>query len=195
PADPQVIEAARKNGIPDGVLAIAQKSPVYKYVKEWRLALPLHPEFRTLPMLFYVPPLLPVVSATQPGGTQRLADDFFGTLEHARLPMQYMAGLFSAGQVEPVEAVYRRLLAVRLVKRLQAVGDADPTQVSAVMAEAQLSEGQVEEIYHLTTQSTYYDHFVIPPMAREMADESITSTDIKKKETGFGFKRHPHRGP
>jgi nitrate reductase beta subunit len=195
PADPQVIEAAKKNGIPDGVMAAARKSPVYKYVKEWRLALPLHPEFRTLPMLFYVPPLLPVISTTQPGGTQRLADDFFGTLEHARLPMQYMAGLFSAGQVGPVDAVYKRLLAVRLSKRLQALGDTDRTQMSAVMAEAQLTEQQVEEIYQLTTQSSYYDHFVIPPMAREMADESITGTDIKKKETGFGFKRHPQRGP
>ncbi|MBK8129653.1 MAG: nitrate reductase subunit beta, partial [bacterium] len=39
----------------------AQKSPIYKWVIEWQMALPLHPEFRTMPMLFYVPPLLPVM--------------------------------------------------------------------------------------------------------------------------------------
>ena len=29
-------------------------------VKEWQLGLPLHPEFRTLPMVWYVPPLSPI---------------------------------------------------------------------------------------------------------------------------------------
>ncbi|XNM60913.1 hypothetical protein ACLK1T_29660 [Escherichia coli] len=27
---------------------------------EWKLALPLHPEYRTLPMVWYVPPLSPI---------------------------------------------------------------------------------------------------------------------------------------
>ena len=56
PFDPEVIRQARKDGIDDDVIESAQKSPVYKYVKQWKIALPLHPEFRTLPMLFYVPP-------------------------------------------------------------------------------------------------------------------------------------------
>ena len=58
PLDPEVIAAAQANGIHDAVIESAQRSPVYKFVKEWGLALPLHLEFRTLPMLFYVPPLL-----------------------------------------------------------------------------------------------------------------------------------------
>ena len=29
---------------------------------DWKLALPLHPEFRTLPMVWYVPPTSPLVS-------------------------------------------------------------------------------------------------------------------------------------
>jgi hypothetical protein len=60
PFDPEVI-ARLANGIPDSVIESAQNSPVYKFVKEWKIALPLHIEFRTLPMLFYVPPLLPVM--------------------------------------------------------------------------------------------------------------------------------------
>src|SRR5690606_30678117 len=59
PHDPQVIAAARESGLPEAMLVSAQKSPVFKFVREWKLALPIHPEFRTLPMLFYVPPLLP----------------------------------------------------------------------------------------------------------------------------------------
>ncbi len=86
PSDPKVVAAAQASGVPDGVIAAAQQSPVYRYVKEWELALPLHPEFRTLPMLFYVPPLLPVLSSVQEGGAQRVAGDMFSSLESARLP-------------------------------------------------------------------------------------------------------------
>ena len=34
----------------------------------WRIALPLHPEYRTLPMVWYVPPLSPVESAGRADG-------------------------------------------------------------------------------------------------------------------------------
>ncbi|MCP4975123.1 MAG: nitrate reductase subunit beta, partial [Maribacter sp.] len=59
PFDEKVIASAKKNGIADSTIKAAQNSPTYKFVKEWGMALPLHPEFRTMPMLFYVPPLLP----------------------------------------------------------------------------------------------------------------------------------------
>ncbi len=194
PSDPQVVEAARKRGIADGIIEAAQKSPVYRLVREWRLALPLHPEYRTLPMLFYVPPLLPVVSTQQAGGTQRLAEDLFGTLENARLPVQYMANLFTAGQVEPVEAVYRRMLAVRMYKRAQSVGDIPETQAAHVLAEAGLTTQQADEIYQVTTKTTYAERLVIPPMRREAAIEAGQDPQVHKRESGFGYRRPPHRG-
>jgi nitrate reductase / nitrite oxidoreductase, beta subunit len=52
PHDPVVIAAARRNGIHDSVIEAAQRSPVYKFVKAWKIALPPHIEYRTLPMLF-----------------------------------------------------------------------------------------------------------------------------------------------
>jgi nitrate reductase beta subunit len=54
PHDPEVIAAAQKNGMPESTLESARKSPVYQFVKVWKIALPPHLEFRTLPMLFYV---------------------------------------------------------------------------------------------------------------------------------------------
>ena len=63
PNDPKVIEQAIKDGIPLSVIEAAQQSPVYKMAMEWKLALPLHPEYRTLPMVWYVPPLSPLQSA------------------------------------------------------------------------------------------------------------------------------------
>ncbi|KKK55083.1 hypothetical protein LCGC14_3078170, partial [marine sediment metagenome] len=95
-----VVAAARKSGISDDWIAAAQKSPVYRFVKEWELALPLHPEFRTLPMLFYIPPLLPVIASTKNGNYDLAEGEFFGNTENARIPMKYMANLFTAGNVE-----------------------------------------------------------------------------------------------
>jgi nitrate reductase beta subunit len=67
PNDPAVIEEALKQGIPTTSLA-AQRSPVYKMAMDWKLALPLHPEYRTLPMVWYVPPLSPIQSVADAGG-------------------------------------------------------------------------------------------------------------------------------
>ena len=64
---PKVIEQAIKDGIPLSVIEAAQQSPVYKMAMEWKLALPLHPEYRTLPMVWYVPPLSPIQSAADAG--------------------------------------------------------------------------------------------------------------------------------
>jgi len=60
PFDPKVIDAARANGIEDNWIAAAQNSPSYNLFKKWRISLPNHPEFRTLPMNFYIPPLSPI---------------------------------------------------------------------------------------------------------------------------------------
>jgi nitrate reductase beta subunit len=195
PADPEVLAAARKSGVPDGVIAAAQKSPVYRYVREWELALPLHPEYRTLPMLFYVPPLLPVVASAQEGGAYRLAPDLFSSLEYARLPIRYMAGLLAAGNEEPVIAAYRKLIAVRLFKRAQAVGDVFSSQVTQALTQAGLDEPAAEAIYRLTALSTYQERFVIPPMAREQAIEAVTDPMAHRQEAGFGFRRPGRRGP
>ena len=195
PMDPSVVAAAQKNGIPDGVIEAAQKSPVYRFVKQWKLALPLHPEFRTLPMLFYVPPLLPVVSTEQEGGIHRLSDDFFGSLENARLPIQYMARLFAAGQEGPVRAAYQRLLAVRYYKRAETVGDYDPKLVNQALAETGLTAQEINDIYNLTVKTTYHENFVIPPMGREAAIGAAEDTHKHREETGFGYRRPPQRGP
>ncbi len=194
PIDPQVIAAANKNGIPDGVISAAQKSPVYRLFKEWKLALPLHPEFRTIPMLFYVPPLLPVISTQQEGSKHRLADDFFSTLENSRMPIKYMARLLAGGNEGEVSLAYQRMMAVRITRRSQEVGDFSIHQSQSALSQSGLTAEQAEEIYRLTTQSGYYQHFVIPPMRREMAIESNMDTQIHKEEAGFGYRRPPKRG-
>ena len=58
-----VMAQAAKDGVPDSWIEAAQQSPVYKMIMDWKVALPLHPEYRTLPMVWYIPPLSPVQNA------------------------------------------------------------------------------------------------------------------------------------
>jgi nitrate reductase / nitrite oxidoreductase, beta subunit len=193
PFDPEVQRQAAANGLDAKVIEAAQRSPVYQYVKVWRLALPLHPEFRTLPMLFYVPPLLPVTGSVD-DGLYDTATDLFSSLEHARLPIRYVASLFTAGDEQEVVGVYRKMLALRIYKRGQTVGDIAPEEVAKAIAEAKTTPEELEAIYHLTSLADFDERFVIPPYAREAAIELLEVTQEQQEGGGMGFVRAPRRG-
>ncbi len=186
PSDPAVVEAARQNGVPDAVIDAARRSPVYRFVKEWGIALPLHPEYRTLPMLFYVPPLLPAMAEDAATGES----SFFTSLEKARLPLRYLASLFSAGNEEQVKATYRKLMAVRLHRRSTQVGDLPAATVASAMAEAALSASDADAIYRLTSLAGMSERIVIPPMMREQLTEPTVEPQ-RQNEAGFAYLRPP----
>jgi len=113
PFDPEVIAAAQAGGVPRSFIEAAQNSPVYKLIVDYRLALPLHPEFRTLPMVWYIPPLSPVVDAvTNSGADGENHKILLTALSTMRIPLEYLAGLFTAGDTRPVELSLRRLAAI-----------------------------------------------------------------------------------
>ncbi|OQY65750.1 MAG: nitrate reductase subunit beta [Polyangiaceae bacterium UTPRO1] len=208
PFDPEVILAAKANGIADSTIHAAQNSPTYKFVKKWKLALPLHPEFRTLPMLFYVPPLLPVMASVKPVDNEQQAEkmheiakywpdnwlydtstkDLWGTLDQVRMPLKYMASLFSAGDTEQVKDRLKKLMAVRVHRRHTTVGDIDAEQAQRALFEADLTAELADEIYYLTSLAKFNDRFVIPAAHREQAIEMLEFAGDVKGSTGFGFK-------
>jgi len=214
PNDPAVIEAAKNNGIPDSTIKAAQYSPVYKFVKEWGMALPLHPEFRTLPMLFYVPPLLPVMASLSNSDNDEQAEKLnpiskfwsdnwlydtsteglFGTIDQARFPVKYMANMFTAGDEEKIKDVLKKLMAVRIHRRDVTVGDLDKSLVKAALEGAGLTTDMAEGIYYLTSLPKFNERFVIPPAHREQAIEMMEFTGDTKGSIGFGFKEEPKRG-
>ena len=63
-----VVAAARRQGIPADWLEAARRSPVYALAKKYKVALPLHPEYRTMPMVWYIPPLSPIVDLLRDQG-------------------------------------------------------------------------------------------------------------------------------
>ncbi|MBI4283679.1 MAG: nitrate reductase subunit beta, partial [Chloroflexi bacterium] len=195
PNDAKVIAAARKNGIGDDWISVAQKSPIYRFVKEWGIALPLHSEFRTLPMLFYVPPVLPVLASTQNGSYDLGNSDFFGSVEKSRVPMKYMASLFAAGNEEIVKKTLQKLLAVRAYKQAQSVGNLSLERASALLVEAGSSAEEAEAISRLTSLPRFDDRFVLPPYHREEVI-GLSIEPIKQKgQVGLGFTQPPRRGP
>lgn len=199
PHDPEVIAAAKANGINDDWIKAAQKSPVYKFVKEWEIALPLHAEYRTLPMLFYIPPLLPMMAFTKNGNYETAGEDLFGDLEHFRLPMRYMARLFSAGNVPLIEEVYKKLMAVRIYMRSQEVDEYDEEKVRVALERGKLSPEEAEAIYKLTSLPTFEERFVIPPYQRESERagnpfDSMMDPLSLRGEAGVGIRKAPKRG-
>ncbi len=194
PHDPEVIAQAEKDGVHHSVIESAQKSPVYRFVKEWELALPLHPEFRTLPMLFYIPPILPVMGYVEDGVHEVDAEEYFPSLEKARAPIQYMASLFSAGNEDHIRSTYKKLLTVRMYRRSEEVDDVDKAEVDALFKATGLTPEICEEIFRLTSLPTFDERFVIPPMHREYAVELMGDPQTFKAETGVGFRGKPKRG-
>lgn len=194
PFDPKVIEEAKKNGIADSTIEAAQKSPVYKFVKLWKLALPLHPEFRTIPNLFYVPALLPSVATVHNGVYDSVTSGLWGGIDTTRLPMKYLASLFSAGNTEKVADVMKRLMTVRWHRRNVTVGDVTKETVDAAMRETGMEAEIADAIFRLTTLATFDERFVIPPAHREESIEMLENTGDVKGNTGFGFKERPARG-
>lgn len=194
PRDEQVLAGARANGISEAFIQAAQRSPVWRYVCEWKLALPLHPEYRTFPMLFYVPPLLPIMGRTNGGLYEHDGGAFHTTFEDARIPLRYLANLFAAGNTGEVETVMRKLAAVRAYKRGQELGDVDIDRVLSGLRGAGLTAEDAEDIYALTAIATVNERFVMPPIQREEAMPSSCDAEHCKGSCGLGTTSVPERG-
>ncbi len=195
PFDEAVIREARRNGIADSTIRAAQLSPVWKFVKKWGIALPLHPEFRTLPNLFYVPPMLPAMASVDADGVyDSHTESLWAGIERSRLPMQYLASLFTAGDTGRVKHVLKKLLAVKISRRNATVGDLSGKEVAEALEAAHTTANEADEIFRLTSLATFEERFVIPPAHREESIEMLEDTGDVKGNTGFGFKIRPARG-
>lgn len=150
PNDPTIQAEAIRQGISQPVLNAAIASPVYKLMKEWEIALPLHPEFRTLPMVWYIPPLSAIVH------------------NNPRIPLQYLANMLAAGNTKPVERSLRILTALRAYMRAITVDKIPHPPVDETLG---ISAEQYDAMYHLLAIAPYEERFVIPT-ARNVGNTS-----------------------
>ena len=166
PEDPAVRDQAARDGIPDDWIDAARRSPVYALAHRYRVALPLHPEYRTLPMVWYVPPLSPIVNSLETDGYEANPDDVFPAIESMRIPVDYLANLLSAGDAEVIRDVLRRLAGMRgHMRKREVLGEHD----EAIAAAAGMSVQDVEDMYRLLAIAKYDDRYVIPKAHTELA--------------------------
>jgi nitrate reductase beta subunit len=167
PHDPEVVRAAERDGIPHDWVVAAQRSPVYALINRFRVALPLHPEYRTMPMVWYVPPLSPVVDVVRDTGED--AEDpgnLFAAIDALRIPVEYLAELFTAGDTAPVDRVLRTLAAMRSYMRDINLGR-EPD--AGIPERVEMSEEEMYDLFRLLALAKYDERYVIPPAHAEQA--------------------------
>ena len=147
-----------------------------------------------MPMLFYVPPLLPVMGKSENGIYENPLDQFFSSLEKSRLPIKYLSKLFSAGNEELVQYVMKKLMAVRYYRRSLDMADLDVVMVSRMLREGGTTPQEAEAIYQLTALPTIDQRFVIPEIQREEAIEGSCNPEICKGSCGLGVSVKVERG-
>ncbi|MCA1822183.1 MAG: nitrate reductase subunit beta, partial [Pseudonocardia sp.] len=170
PHDPRVVAEAERSGISQEWIEAAQASPVYRLIVDYQVALPLHPEYRTMPMVWYVPPLSPVVDVlSSTGHDGEDAGNLFGAIDALRIPVEYLAELFTAGDPGPVRAALGRLAAMRAHMRRINLGE--PVR-SEIAESVHLAPEEIEAMYRLLAIAKYEHRYVIPSASSAAAADA-----------------------
>ena len=185
PEDPEVRREAEAAGIPGDWVEAARRSPVKKLIMDYKVALPLHPEYRTMPMVWYIPPLSPVVDVIKAGGHDAEShDNLFGAIDALRIPVEYLANLFTAGDTVPVDRVLKKLAAMRSYMRDINLGR-DPDE--SIPAAVGMTGEQMYEMFRLLAIAKYAERYVIPAAHAEQAHAlEELATDCPVSDYGGG---------
>jgi nitrate reductase beta subunit len=192
PFDPQVQREAERAGIPRDWIDAAQRSPVWALISRFQVALPLHPEYRTMPMVWYVPPLSPVVDALKDTGHDAEDDgNLFGAIDALRIPIEYLAELFTAGDAAPVRDVLAKLAAMRSYMRDVNLGQPTRPELAAAVG---MTAGDVEDMYRLLALAKYDERYVIPPAHGELGDLAGRAHELEELACSLDYDTGPGMG-
>ncbi|HOA89972.1 nitrate reductase subunit beta [Propioniciclava tarda] len=188
PRDPAIAAEAERQGIPVDWIEAAKKSPVLRLIVDYKVALPLHPEYRTMPMVWYIPPLSPISDALRNSGHDgEDANNLFGAIDALRIPIEYLANLFTAGDVAPVRRVLDKLAAMRSFMRDVNLGRPEQESIAAAVG---MTGAEVKEMFRLLAIAKYDERYVIPTAHREQAhalEELATDCPVGGGGSGGAF--------
>ncbi|TDQ40733.1 nitrate reductase subunit beta [Aureibacillus halotolerans] len=184
PNDPKVIQQAKEDGIPMDWIEAAQQSPLYKMIIDWKIALPLHPEYRTMPMVWYIPPLSPVMNMIEGKGSSADTADIFPAIDQMRIPIEYLANLLTAGDTDHIRSVLKKMAVMRSYMRADTIGKAFDT---TLLKDLSLTEDDIREMYRLLAIAKYKDRFVIPHSHKE----EVTDLYAMQGSCGLDFAGGP----
>jgi nitrate reductase beta subunit len=144
-----------------------------------------------MPMVWYVPPLSPIVDVlTETGHDGEEAGNLFGAINALRIPLAYLAELFSAGDIEVVENTLRKLSAMRSYMRDINLGREPRPEIPEAIG---MDQESIYEMYRLLAIAKYEDRYVIPAAHAEQAKDlenmgcSLDGVDLGVNSNGpFG---------
>ena len=145
-------------------------------------------------MVWYIPPLSPVVDAvSRDGHDGEEVGNLFGAIEALRIPIQYLAELFTAGDTTVVDGVLRRLAARSYMRDINLGRETQPHIPAAVG----MSEEQIYEMYRLLAIAKYEERYVIP--TAYTGDIPAAAADVECSLSGDGgpgmYESGPFAGP
>ena len=132
-----------------------------------------------MPMVWYIPPLSPIVDAVRETGEDAEdAGNLFGAIDALRIPLEYLANLFTAGDVTPVRHVLDKLAAMRSYMRdINLEREPDESIAEAVG----MTGAEVQEMFRLLAIAKYEERYVIPTAHAEQAhslEELVTECPV-----------------
>jgi nitrate reductase beta subunit len=120
-----------------------------------------------MPMVWYIPPLSPVVDLLkEQGHDAEAAGNLFGAIDALRIPVSYLAELFTAGDTDIVTGVLQKLAAMRAYMRGVTLGTGRDPDLAAAVG---MTPEAMEQMYRLLAIAKYNDRYVIPTAHREEA--------------------------
>ena len=118
-------------------------------------------------MVWYIPPLSPVVEALRDTGFDgEERENLFGAIDALRIPVEYLAELFTAGDPRPVKGVLRTLAAMRAHMRQVNLGEEVDSSIASAVG---MTTDEIEALYRLLAIAKYEDRYVIPSAHVETA--------------------------
>ena len=137
---------------------------------EWKIALPLHPEYRTLPMVWYIPPLSPIMNLAEGKGSPAQPDDVFDMMRICGFRLNTWRTCSRQGIAGVIRRVLKKMAVMRSDMRSVNLGKKpDKKKLAEIGMDAQT----VEEMYRLLAIAKYEDRFVIPTAHKEVAVELL----------------------
>ncbi len=115
-------------------------------------------------MVWYVPPLSPIMNYFEGKDSLKNPDMIFPAIEEMRTPIQYLANMLTAGDTQTVKEALQRMAMMRSYMRAKSSGqEFERSRLERIGMTAQ----QTEEMYRLLAIAKYEDRFVIPTSHKE----------------------------
>ena len=168
PRTPRCAGGRRGRASRDDWIEAARRSPVYALASAHKVALPLHPEYRTLPMVWYVPPLSPVADVVHAAGYDDAdPDEVFASHRLAAHPARVPG--------QPVHRRRRRRRCAGCCASSRRSGRTCGPSSSGWRRTSELGGGrrhdraELDDLYRLLAIAKYDDRYVIPKAHAEDA--------------------------